>query len=187
MLLIIASIENLTDRALMEDFYEKHVNLLFYEAKKHLPVQEDAEDAVYEAFRRLIEKMDVFRNLKAPARARYAVVTVRNICYMQLRKKQKQPLISFEELAEDIPIPVGEQPEERVGNAQAIRSVLAALDREDRMILEQKYILHWTDGEMAALFDIKPDSMRTKITRARHNLLEEMNAQGFKFDLPIKW
>ena len=82
MLQMISAISSPEDRELMEVFYEKHIDLLFFEAKKHLSNREDIEDAVYSTFQRLIEKMDIFRTLDAPARARYAVVTVRNSCYM---------------------------------------------------------------------------------------------------------
>lgn len=189
MLLIIAAIENPTDRELMSDFYKKSVQLLLYEAKKHSSTHEDAEDAVQEAFRRLIEKIDTFRRIDAAKRARYAVVTVRNVCYMQLRKKKRQEFVSFENLTEEIPGPETDDPAVIVEHnqyAQQLRNVLRALDLEDWMLLEQKYILHWTDAEMAVLYEIKPDSMRMKIARARRNLMNEMEIQGFKFADPFQ-
>lgn len=187
MLLMISAISSPDDRELMEVFYEKHIDLLFFEAKKHLSNREDIEDMVYSTFQRLIEKMELFRTLDAPARARYAVVTVRNFCYMLLRKAQKQQLISFDEIDEETPIPIGEQPEELLEQqqlAQDIRGVFFALERDDRMLLEQKYILQWTDSEMASLYGIKTNSMRMKVLRARRRLLREMEAQGFTFLIP---
>ena len=187
MLQMISAISSPEDRELMEVFYEKHIDLLFFEAKKHLSNREDIEDAVYSTFQRLIEKMDLFRTLDASARARYAVVTVRNSCYMLLRKAQKQQLISFDEMQEEIPIHTNEQPDallEQLVLAQDIRSVFSALEQEDRMLLEQKYTLRWTDSEMAILYGIKTASMRMKVSRARRRLLREMEAQGFTFQIP---
>ena len=58
----------------MEDFHEKYVNLLFYEAKKHLPVQEDAEDAVQDTWEYVYENIRLFRMICFPRLRSFRVI-----------------------------------------------------------------------------------------------------------------
>ena len=182
MLVMISAISSPEDRDLMAEFYDKNINLLFYEARKHLHVEEDVEDIVFEAFEKLIEKIDVLRTLQPGQRARYGVVTVRNLCYLHIRRDSKLSLVSFEDLNQE---PAAKETPEGILNqkqfADQLHSVIASLDAETQMLLEQKYILRWTDAEMALLYDVQPQSMRMKLTRAKQTLLQKMQAQDLQF------
>ena len=181
MLPIIASIECPADRDLMEDYYEKHIKLLFSEAHKHLSNPQDIEDIVSEALTRIIGKMDVFRTLTAGQRIRYGIVTVRNLCYTHMRKNNQPFMLSLDDICE---LPDSETPEsmaEHREQEQQMREILASLDQDDRMLLEQKHILCWTDQEIAELYGVKTDSIRTKVSRARHNLLVQIEARNYRF------
>lgn len=182
MLLLIAAIECQEDRDLMTQFYDTNLNLLYHEARKLISTKEDVEDIVYEAFTRIIKKIDVFRTLQPKQRARYAVVTVRNLCYHHLRKENHFTIASFDELIGTADITRENEPEritEQQLFTEQIQRIIAQLDIEQRLLLEQKYILHWTDVEMAQMYGIESQSMRMKLTRARQKLLKEMKAQGF--------
>lgn len=185
MLLLIAAIECPEDRDLMTEFYETNRNLLFHEAQKHITCEEDLEDLVYEAFVKIIEKIDVFRTLQPKQRARYAAVTVRNLCYLHLRKEKHFSIVSFDELIGAADVTKENEPERitehRLFNQQ-IHDIISQLDTEERLLLEQKYILHWTDVEMAQLYGIKTNSMRMKLTRAKRSLFKQMQEQGFQLD-----
>lgn len=185
MLVLIAAIECPEDRDLMTEFYEKKLKLLYHVAGKIISGKENIEDVVYEAFARIIEKIDVFKTLKPQQQDKYAAMTVRNLCYLHLRKEKHFSTVSFEELLdlsdnakETDPAQAAEQ---QLFNDR-IHSIISRLKLEDRMLLEQKYILHWTDVEMAQLYGIKTNSMRMKLTRAKRNLFKQMQEQRFQLD-----
>lgn len=185
MLLLIAAIECQEDKDLMEQFYYSDIKLLFHEAKKHLSCEQDVEDIVYEAFEKIIEKIDVFRTLQPRQRARYAAVTVRNLCYHHLRKKDRLSTVSFDELIGVADATGGNEPEritEQLLFNKRIQNIMAQLDIEQRMLLEQKYLLRWTDVEIAEMYGIKSQSMRMKITRAKRSLFKQMQEQGFQLE-----
>ena len=71
--IVISAIESVEDRDLMTQFYISYKALMFSEARKHLDIEEDIEDVVYEALTRIIDKMDVFRELAPKQRLRYAL------------------------------------------------------------------------------------------------------------------
>ena len=182
MLILIAAVSSPEDRDLMTEFYEKNINLLFYEAQKHLSIKEDVEDAVYEAFKKLIEHLEVFRTLAPKQRVRYAVVTVRNICYLHLRRVSKEAVVSIEELSAEPSS--ADTPEQLVAQQEffdQVQSIMGSLEQETRMLLEQKYILHWSDETMAALYDIKVDSIRMKLSRAERELNKQITQQNLHF------
>lgn len=182
MLLLIASITCPEERDLLTEFHNTKLAMLYSEAGKHISGQENIEDVVYEAFARIIEKIDVFKQLKPKQRDRYAVVTVRNLCYLHLRKVKPFSFVSFDELLETADTSEDNDPEsvtEQNIFIEQMHKILSQLKPESRMLLEQKYILQWTDIEMAQLYGIKSQSMRMKLTRARNELFKLMQEHNF--------
>lgn len=185
MLLLIAAIECPEDRELMTEFHETKLKMLYHEAGKFISGKENIEDVVYEAIVRIIEKINVFKMLQPKQRDKYAAVTVRNLCYLHLRKEKHFSIVSFDELLETADTAMENEPEriteQRLFNEQ-IHSIISQLETEDRLLLEQKYILRWTDVEMAQLYGIKTNSMRMKLTRAKRRLFKLMQEQGFQLN-----
>ena len=183
MLLLIASIECQEDRDLIAEFHKTKLNLLYHEAGKFISGKENIEDVVYDTFVKIIEKIDVFKSLHPKQRDKYATVAVRNLCYLHLRKEQHFSIVSFDELLETTDVIRESDPEriteQRLFNQQ-IHSIISQLDTEERLLLEQKYILHWTDTEMAQLYGIKTNSLRMKLTRAKRSLFKQIQEQGFQ-------
>ena len=183
MLLLIAAIACEEDRDFMTKFHNQYLNLLYYEAQKHIENQQDIEDVVYEAFVKIIEKLDVIKSLESKQQARYAVVTVRNLCYHHLRKQQKLSTVSFDDLTEEVDL-TGD-PEQIVHQKlfnEQIYSIMQELDLDDRMLLQQKYILYWTDEELAAMYGIRHDSMRMKLSRVKRKLVKLLHERRFPMD-----
>ena len=178
---IISAIETPEDRELMTLFYEKNSPRMFREAEKYLDRQEDVEDTVYEALARIIDKMELFRTLAPSQRLCYGLTTVRNLCYMTLRSRQNGPEISLDAMDWELPQPPEAQPYNQVERQQLlahIRSVWQELELPERMLLEQKYILRWKDEELAQTLGIKTQSVRMRITRAKRNLMAQLQSKG---------
>lgn len=181
MLPIISAIENPNDRDLVTDFYLKYKGLLYSEAQKYLDISEDVEDTVYEALAKIIDKMTVFRDLQLGQQIQYALTTVRNLSYILLKKNNHFTFVSLESLDFDIPTDEHYSTEKAVEDKLLkahIMQVWNAIDLEDRMLLEQKYILRWKDVELAASLGVQPQSVRMRLTRAKRNVLKELQKKG---------
>ncbi len=179
--IIISAIENPDDRDLMTEFYVNYKSLLFSEAKKHLDNPEDIEDTVYEALARVIDKMPIFRNLKPWQRVQYVVTTVRNLAYILRKRNRYFTMVPFEELEYEIPEGDDSSVEQTVEKAlikKYIMNIWQQIELEDRMLLEQKYILRWSDEELADALGIKPQSVRMRLTRAKRSVLSELKNKG---------
>ena len=73
-------------------------------------------------------------------------------------------------------------PEEKLLREQCnvrLQELFHALSTDDRLILEEKYILQWSDAEIAKALGIQPDSVRMRITRAKHRVAKALTEQGF--------
>lgn len=184
MLLLISAIESPDDRELMTDFYNKNMSLLLDEAKKRLSTDEDSEDIVSEAIKKIIEKMDVFRSLAPMQQIRYALVTVRNLSYIHIKRQSQLPTVSFEDLPYEVADDLKKTPHvmaEEKAKCDQLLSIMSKLDQDSRMLLEQKYILRWTDVELAEKLNIKTESVRMKLTRAKRDLFAQIQEQGFQW------
>ncbi len=178
--IVISAIECPEDRDLMSRFYIEHNTRLYIEARKYLQTPEDVEDVVLEGLTKIIEKMDIFRTLEPRAKVQYAITTVKNLSYNLLKRNDRLTTVPFDEL--DFSALIDPSPTEETAERNMLIERTAAiwnsLDLEDRTILEQKYILQWSDDELAASLGIKSQSVRMRLTRAKRSVMKAMNKNG---------
>ena len=172
--IVISAIECPEDRDLMSRFYIEYNARLYIEARKYLQNPEDAEDVVLEGLTKIIEKMDIFRTLAPRAKVQYAITTVKNLSYNLLKRNDRLTTVPFDEL--DFSALIDPSPTEETAERNMLIERTAAiwnsLDLEDRTILEQKYILQWSDDELAVSLGIKSQSVRMRLTRAMRRLTQ---------------
>lgn len=183
MLLIICAIENPEDCDLMTLFYEKYHLLVYKEVRKYWNNNEQIEDVVQETYVRLIDKMDTFRTLKKQQQIHYALTTARNLSLTLLTKNGKLPTVplesafSFPDLSsEDLDGLV-----DKKNLALQIRTIWNNLPIQDRILLEQKYYLEWSNDIIAKSLGIQPQSVRMYLTRAKRKLLSELNKRNIQW------
>lgn len=183
--IVISAIESVEDRDLMTQFYLSYKSLMFHEARKYLEVEEDIEDVVYEALTRIIDKMDVFRQLAPKQRLRYALICVKNITFVFLQRGRIVTTVSFDDTEAEFFEDISQQTEMTVEKklfVEYVRKIWCELECDARSLLEQKYILYWTDEELAEILGIKPQSVRMRITRAKRELMTQLQNNGFQLN-----
>ena len=92
--------------------------------------------------------------------------------------------MSLDDIEFDVPADNSNSTEEVVENKVTqtqIRQIWREINVEERMLLEQKYILQWKDEEIAASLGIQPQSVRMRLTRAKRNILKELQTKGITF------
>lgn len=183
--IVISAIESVEDRDLMTQFYLSYKALMFSEARKYMDVEEDVEDVVYEALTRIIDKMDVFRDLLPKQQIRYALTCVKNIAYVILKHRNTVATVPFDdidsELFEDTSLTVAATVEKKL-LIEYIRNIWCKLECDARMLLEQKYVLYWTDEELAKALGIKTQSVRMRLTRTKRELMAQLQKNGFHLE-----
>ncbi|MBQ6431191.1 MAG: sigma-70 family RNA polymerase sigma factor [Oscillospiraceae bacterium] len=160
--LIILAVEDESSRDFMIRLYESSVARMHLEAAKYLSVREDIEDVVADTVVKLVEKVDLLQTIEAGKRLPYTMTTVRHMAFRFLRRKNLLQMTSFDTL-EDVLTAPAEDADDRILKEQRnarLRELLGALPTEDLLLLEEKYILLWSDAEIA----------------------ETLTAQGFRWD-----
>lgn len=166
-------------------FYMQHKHLLFQEAWKYLTQLEDVEDVVCETLARLLENIEKFHSMAPAQQIRYAKVIVRNLSYQLLKRSNYFTMVPFEDMDFYLPANEEEEPEphlERSHKLAQIRKVWSKVSPEDRLLLEQKYILGWSDEAICRGLGIQPQSVRMYLTRVKRRTAKLMREEGLHIE-----
>ena len=87
-------------KAKFEELYKRYHGLLISRAYDILRNGQDAEDAVHQAFMRLIPNMDKLEEIECPKTKSYLIITVERVCIDQYNKRKKIVQIPYEDIDE---------------------------------------------------------------------------------------
>lgn len=163
----------------MADFdklYNNYRKLMFGIAYDILKNEQDAEDAVQDAFFRLAENLDKITDEDSPQARNFAAVITRNICFNVLRKRH------IEEDIDDAEVSSGVSTEDEFLAAQGVETLERAL-----MSLPEKYrdILYLTVCEelklrdAAELLGITYENAKSRVKRARKKISEFLQKESY--------
>lgn len=163
-------------------FYFKYKALLFREVWKYLSTQDEAEDIVCETLVRILEKAETFYAMSPAQQIQYARAIVRNLSFRHYKRSEHFTMIPFEEVEAHLladPDVNLESIAHRKLQVLHLRKVWAKLPPKDRLLLEQKYILNWSNEQIASQLKIKPQSVRMYLTRAKRHTVKFLREEGF--------
>ena len=177
---ICSVVEDESEQDFMIWIYQEHQELIHNIARQFVPRGKPEEDLVHEGLLRLLEKTETLRRLSRNALTGYISIAMRNTGINYRYKLQRQAGFSSEQDVEEIPTEEDLTMDELL-ILEEKRAQLAAiwpqLPEHDQFVLSGKYILEYTDAELAQQLDCKPASVRMKLTRARRRALGLLVAQ----------
>lgn len=165
-----------SDKDFMSSLCQEYQRLMYHTALSYQADPARCEDIVQDCLERLTGKVSLLKRLSKPSLVNYIVVATKNTAINHLRREQreKELLVSLEELgevaaADSRAMDKGLILEEALSR---MRTIWPRLSQETRQILEEKYILGYTDREIADVLGCRPASVRMKLTRARRQALK---------------
>lgn len=170
----INSIENDSDREFITNLYKEFKYMMLSTARKYISNPEDQEDVVQESIIRLIGKADILRGKERCVLGAYVVYTVRNVAKNHLRHAavEKNHFDALDENAEyDAGLPALDELMALRERNVHLEDLLERLSPGERTLLIGKYVLGYSDDELAKQLGCKPASVRMKLTRARRRAL----------------
>lgn len=182
---ICTTIQDPDDKEYMLWIYEEFQNLMFYTAKKYINDQMTCEDIVQECIVKLIQKIDVIRGKERCILAGYIVSIIRNVSINYLKSegvRQKHSVGFDEETMDQLPSPELSIEEILLAKEKSslISIAMEQLSVTERLLLEGKYILEYSDDELAKQLNCKSGSIRMKLTRARRHALSILSQMDWK-------
>lgn len=184
MLIFTTMINDVDDRAFMQEVYQQNERLMYAIALKYASNTQDCEDIVHDTVEKLCKNIAKIKELPNSALRAYVVYAVRNTA-INFRKHQSTINRHIQQLSGDDSNSEYDQPEsiiERIEDLQEKRTRLAKvwtqLTDAEQELLYRKYVLEQTTEELAGIFQCSRDSIRMRLSRARRKSLRLMKGDG---------
>lgn len=157
-----------------EQIYQKYRGLMYRVADGVLHNRQDAEDAVHNAFLRIIKHFKKFQTTPVEDLAPQVAVIARNEAISLLRKRKGEAsLEDWDGLAES---------SEAVTDYHALVDSFTRLPQTYRAVMEMKLLSGYSDGEIAAKLGLSKTAVSTRVNRGRQFLREIVEREGFLLD-----
>lgn len=184
MLIFTTMINDVDDRAFMQEVYQQNERLMYAIALKYASNTQDCEDIVHDTVERLCKNIIKIKGLSNSALRAYVVYAVRNTA-INFRKHQATINRHIQQLSDDDLSSEYDQPEsiiERIEDLQEKRTSLTKvwmqLTDAEQELLYRKYVLEQTTEELAGIFQCSRDSIRMRLSRVRRKSLRLMKGDG---------
>ena len=184
MLIFATMINDVDDRAFMQEVYQQNERLMYAIALKYASNTQDCEDIVHDTVERLCKNIIKIKGLSNSALRAYVVYAVRNTA-INFRKHQATINRHIQQLSDDDLSNEYDQPEsiiERIEDLQEKRTSLTKvwmqLTDAEQELLYRKYVLDQTTEELSGIFQCSRDSIRMRLSRARRKSLRLMKGEG---------
>ena len=159
------------EKILFEQIYLKYRGLMYHVADGVLHNRQDAEDAVHNAFLRVIKHFKKIQNTSARDLAPLITVIARNEAIsLQRKRKGEATLEDWDDLAETL---------EDITDYHALVDSFTCLPQTYRAIMEMKLLLGYSDGEIAARLGLSKTAVSTRVSRGRQLLRDIVEREGF--------
>ena len=163
--MLLATIENDADRALFAEIYEQYHERMEQAALRILKDTHDAEDAVQNAFLKIIRNFEKFLELPCKKRPFWCVCIVKNEAITLLRKKKKAIMLESMEDAYDASADI-----EKALFYEDIIRLFAGLPETYRAVLEMKFLLDCSGKDISQKLGISENAVNVRISRGRAKL-----------------
>ncbi len=165
----LATIEDESQRNELSEFYEENKSSFYAIAFSKLHNKPDAEDAVQEAFLRLVEKPDIFFSKSRNDRILYTSVIVRNVSVDIYLKKHKHECESLTDDIEDDSLPLLERTIGELSRDE-LMGFIASLSEALRQALFLKIHYRMTTCEIASALGISETAARKRLSDAEKKI-----------------
>ena len=165
----LAALENDKQRNELATFYEQYKNRFFSIAYSKLHSSEEAEDALQEAFLRVVRNPDKFLEMSDKERVRFVDGIVRHVSVDKFNRNHKINAVSIDDIGDNIMSDTISPEEKYVTDASAdelVRFVLT-LPESQRQALFMYIHVRLSYSEISKILGISEDLARKRVSNAR--------------------
>ena len=132
-----------------------------------------AEDAVQNAWIKVIENFSKILAVPCKKRGAYLVIIVKNEALSMLRKRQKELPLNETVTGEEAAIENSSQP---------ILDIIHKMPQVYRAVLEMRFVEECSTREIANRLHLKESTVNTRIHRGRLLLIKKLKEEGYIYD-----
>ena len=171
----ILAIENEGDRDFMENIFFSYQRLIYHEIGSILNDPWSKDDIFQTVIVQLINNIDTLRPMSAKVLTSYIATSARNATLTYIRNISRRKEILADEFDNsNVDDDHGSDPEFILLKSEEINSLAKIwdeLDDKTKFLLSSRYILEKSYAEIANDLNVKPESARMALTRARRAAL----------------
>lgn len=167
----LSGLKKAEERKILVSIYEQYQAAMERTAMRILNTNADAEDAVQNAFVRVICNFEKIHEIPCEKLRPWLITIVKNEALMLLRKRR--PTVPLDDLA--CPEP---RAEDKSGCRELV-GLIRSMPETYRTVLELKLISGYTDTEIAERLGISETAVSTCASRGRRILREILEKEGF--------
>lgn len=170
MLVYLQIIESDDDKSKFEQIYAHYRGLMFYIANGILNNEQDAEDAVHQAFVNLAENIEKISDPMCPKTKSYIVIIVEHTAIDRWRQRNKRATVEFREEASGLTVSAPE--------CGGLAAAILRLPQRDRAVLLLRYDNGYASKEVAQILGLSFETERKAEQRAKSRLKELLEKEG---------
>lgn len=175
LMMAMETLERNEDRMLLQEIFLRYEAKMRRVAMRYLQNPRDAEDAVGDAFLKIAEHLEKFKEIPCQERWFWIVSIVRNL---SLTKHKRDGLINLAAVEDTIG---PESTEGTVGYRYLVRCI-RALPETYRCVLELRFIWEWSNVEIAQELNLSLATVDQRVSRGRKILREQLRKEGYYHD-----
>ena len=170
----LAMLESDGDRQEFLKLYNLYSTPMLLVAKKIFSQDySSAEDAVQNAWIKVIENFSKILAVPCKKRGAYLVIIVKNEALSMLRKRQKELPLNETVTGEEAAIENSSQP---------ILDIIHKMPQVYRAVLEMRFVEECSTREIATRLHLKESTVNTRIHRGRLLLIKKLKEEGYIYD-----
>lgn len=173
-------IDQEASRTLFETLYEQHRFTMLAVAMRILRHRQRAEDAVHDAFLRILENIDQIGAIECNKMRSYIVIIVRNIALDQLRQQNRRGELPLPEYGDDLQDDGIDLEQDLLDREQAadIHTHLRALGQPFLDIMILKMVHGFKSREISRMLQIPESTVRVYLQRGKKRLMKKLEDEG---------
>lgn len=164
------------DKQLFTRLYEAYERKMYAVAYSILQSQSRAEDAVHDSFLKIIKYFEKSKQMPRNEIEGWIVIIVKNIALDYIKKES---YVDYTEM--EFSLELVDNTESEAGYNHLVE-LIRKMPEEYRTVLELKFVLEWTNIDIAEYMGSNENAIGAKIFRARKKLMEAMEKEGYKVE-----
>lgn len=171
MLIFLSMLESDRERRVFSELYNQYGNAMLRVAQRYFPEDpQDAEDAVQNAWLKVVKNILKIQEIPCKKRGAYLVIIVRNEAIAILRKRRRE--LPFEDALAGEAAGLGDD------SRKPVIELIRAMPDTYRAVLEMRFVEERSTKEIAAALHLTESAVNTRIHRGRAILIEKLREEG---------
>ena len=174
MLVYLSMLETPQEKSKFEQIYHTYKNLMLHTAYLVLGDSRDTEDAVHQAFLKIIENLEKIDEIKCHKTRAFIVTIIERTAIDLYRQRKRRSAVPMDEAYINVP---ARSEVEKVPGYTDLERAMAALPTRYRQVILLRYDSELSYEEIARILSTNPANVRKLVERAKAQLRAKLEEQ----------